>query len=69
MIYQKSTKPYHNDSLEDEYLKQKNITVKKLLNENYTKNQWARKVIWYGHRNGAYFTNNESIEKDIAGHY
>ena len=30
---------------------------------------WARKVIWYGHRSGAYMYGTVPMEQDIAGHY
>lgn len=31
--------------------------------------EWARYVVWYGHRTGAYFFNIDSMDVDIAGHY
>jgi radical SAM superfamily enzyme YgiQ (UPF0313 family) len=30
---------------------------------------WAQKVVWYGHRTGAYLYGDIRMEKDIAGHY
>lgn len=30
---------------------------------------WAQKVVWYGHRTGAYLYDDIRMEKDIAGHY
>jgi hypothetical protein len=30
---------------------------------------WAKKVVWYGHRTGAYLSGDVRMEKDIAGHY
>jgi hypothetical protein len=30
---------------------------------------WAHKVVWYGHRTGAYLYGDIRMEKDIAGHY
>ncbi len=37
--------------------------------EKYSYKEWAKKVIWYGHRSSAYFYGNKSIQKDIAGHH
>ena len=41
--------------------------------ENITKYDsffdWAKKVVWYGHRTGAYLSGDVRMEKDIAGHY
>jgi len=37
---------------------------------NYdTFSDWAQKVVWYGHRTGAYLYGDIRMEKDIAGHY
>ena len=37
---------------------------------NYdTFSDWAQKVVWYGHRTGAYLYGDVRMGKDIAGHY
>lgn len=30
---------------------------------------WCREVIWYGNKKGAYLYGNESVERELAGHY
>jgi hypothetical protein len=54
------------------------IPKKEKLNFEFTLNNiskydnffdWAQKVVWYGHRTGAYLYGDIRMEKDIAGHY
>ena len=43
--------------------------IKRAESQKVNPVNWAREVIWYGHRNGAYLYGTESMELDIAGHY
>ena len=37
--------------------------------DSYSYNEWAQKVIWYGHRSSSYFYGDSTIREEIAGHY
>ncbi len=32
-------------------------------------NDWVKYMVWYGHRTGAYYFNDERMESEISGHY
>jgi radical SAM superfamily enzyme YgiQ (UPF0313 family) len=46
-----------------------NYTISR--NQDTTNNwlDWMQKVVWYGHRRGAYLYGIESMKNDLAGHY
>ena len=64
---------YYENALNNEHIpleaKKARYTIKLNGEDMLTEKEWAKKVVWYGHRNSAYVYGTEAISKDIAGHY
>ena len=58
-----------NGKLNDSDVVPQKTKYSKVSKEKLTQREWAKKVVWYGHRNAAYFETEDRIFKDIAGHY
>ena len=63
---------YKSALIGEKILVEKNIFrlhIKRAHEYHKDPKQWAKEVVWYGHRRAAYLYGLKSMDSDIAGHY